>query len=137
MNQDNLFKALKEVDVILQNTRPELISRIPNKFMHFMKEMKDDGHNFQIDKTKSLAQQNMLYETTLILSIILKTSWYDDDMIEKIKKKFNKTDSDFNKDREKQLNQINDEIKSLTVIKKENFIKKIFNKIKTFFKKRI
>lgn len=137
MNQDNLFKALKEVDVILQNTRPELISRIPNKFMRFMKEMKDDSHNFQIDKTKSLAQQNMLYETTLILSIILKTSWYDDDMIEEIKKKFNKTDSDFNKDREKQLTQINDEIKSLTVIKKENFIKKIFNKIKTFFKKRI
>lgn len=136
MNQEKLFKALKEVDVILKHTDSKLVSKVPKKFLEFMQEMKDESYEFKINPKKSLEEQDMMYETVLILSIILKNSWSNSTEIQNFLKNHNVDNAQFKEDQQKQIKEINDQIKSLAIVKKENIFKKAFKRIKTFFTSR-
>ena len=84
--QDKLYKALKEVSVVLDYTDPTLRAKVPKNFIWFMEKFKDETHYFKIDLRKGLKDQNLMYESVVILSIILKSSWCDKKTINNLKK---------------------------------------------------
>ena len=52
-------QALFEVYKILQNTDEEIINKIPEKFMKFVKENMDINYKFELEKGKELIKQNL------------------------------------------------------------------------------
>lgn len=136
MSQRDLFKSLKEVEILLKHTDPKLIKKIPQNFLEFMTECKDDTHHFRIDATKSLSEQNLMYETVIILSIILKTAWVDKKTLKEFQRRYNVGEEQFRIDQQKHVNQINEGMQALTIIKKDGFMKKMFKKIGKFFGRR-
>ena len=132
-NQQELYKALQEVSVVLEYTDPILVTKVPKNFIWFMNNFKDETHYFQVDLNKPLQEQKLMYESIVILSIILKTSWCDKKTIKRLKKTYRVQEETFMEDRRKQTEYINNEIQSLKVRKKEGFFKRVFTKIKSFF----
>ena len=63
-------KALFEVYTILENTEEEIRSKIPEKFINFIKENMDENHNFNLQYGKGLAEQNLMEETKQILALM-------------------------------------------------------------------
>ena len=133
MKQRELFKSLKEVEIILKHTDPKLAKKVPANFLEFMSECKDDTHHFRIDPRKPLSEQELMYETVIILSIILKTSWVDKKTLREFQRRYNVGEAQFKKDQKKQVQQINDEMQALVVMKKDGFMKKMFRRIGNFF----
>ena len=133
MSQKDLFKSLKEVEIILKHTDPKLIKKVPQNFLQFMSECKDDTHYFRIDYSKPLYEQDLMYETVIILSIILKTAWVDKKTLKDFQKRYKVGEKQFKQDQIKHVEQINEEMQALAVIKKDGFFKKFFKKISRFF----
>lgn len=131
--KEKLYKALKEVSIVLEYTDPILRAKVPDNFTWFMENFKDETHYFQIDLNKRLEEQNLMYESIVILSIILKSSWCDKKTLKRLEEKYKVSRTRFLADREYQETQLTEQINSLTIIKRENFFKKIFNKVKKFF----
>lgn len=133
MSQRDLFKSLKEVEIILKHTDPKLTTKVPQNFLEFMSECKDNTHHFRIDSTKPLYEQNLMYETVIILSIILKTAWVDKKTLREFQKKYNVGSEQFRLDQMEKVDQITEEMQALTIIKRDGFMKKMFKKIGNFF----
>lgn len=133
MSQRDLFKSLKEVEIILKHTDPKLTKKVPQNFLEFMSECKDDTHHFRIDATKPLYEQNLMYETVIILSIILKTAWVDKKTLKEFQKKYDVGERQFRLDQMQKVDQINEEMQALTIVPKDGFFKKVFKKIGNFF----
>ncbi len=146
---DEIYKnSFKEVYDILENTEDELVSKIPTKFMNFLKENMNPNYKTNINKDEELDKQHLLKETEAILSLIYRSYW----AIEEDKKEFSQKDKqELIEKEEKRREQypVNDiyevfakrkNINNITVdnnimvIKKESFIKRIFNKILSIFR---
>lgn len=139
-SQDSLYKALKEVSVVLEYTNPKLRSKVPENFIWFMENFKDDSYEFYIDLHKPLEEQNLRYESIVILSIILKSAWCDKKTLNRLKKNYQIDKKNFMRDRKVEKDRINEEIRSLTIPKKKNIFSRIFDGLKSLFgrqKKRI
>ena len=65
-------QALFEVYKILQNTDEEIINKIPEKIMKFVKENMDTNYKFELEKGKELVRQNLKSETKQIIALIYK-----------------------------------------------------------------
>ena len=55
-----LYKALKEVSVILDYTDPVLKAKVPKNFVWFMDNFKDETHYFNVDLRRPLKEQNLI-----------------------------------------------------------------------------
>lgn len=145
---DNVYRnAFKEVYYILQNTDEELLNKIPTKFMDFIKNNMNENYEISISTDIEIDKQNLLKETESILALIYRSYWAIDtekvefankDKIELIELEQKK------KEQFKDINEIFEERRnlnnvtldnSLAVIPKENFFKRFFNKLMSFFKK--
>ena len=131
--QDKLYKALKEVSVVLDYTDPTLRAKVPKNFIWFMEKFKDETHYFKIDLRKGLKDQNLMYESVVILSIILKSSWCDKKTINNLKKNHKVNEEEFLEDRRQRARQLDRQINGLMVTKKEGFFKRMIKSIKKFF----
>ena len=144
---DSIYKdAFKEVSVILENTDEELLSKIPNKFIEFIKNNMNTEYKTDINPSIDLDKQKLLKETEAILSLIYRSYFATDEeknqfmytdeielqkIEERKKQEYKSIDEIFNK-----KNDISEVMldNSLMIIPKENFIMKIIKKIKAFFK---
>lgn len=146
---DEIYKnSFKEVYDILENTEDELVSKIPTKFMNFLKENMNPNYKTNINKDEELDKQPFLKETEAILSLIYRSYW----ATEEEKKEFSQKDKKELIEKEekrkeqypvnyiyevfakrKNINNITVD-NNLMVIKKESFIKRIFNKILSIFR---
>ena len=131
--QDKRYKALKEVSVVLDYTDPTLRAKVPKNFIWFMEKFKDETHYFKIDLRKGLKDQNLMYESVVILSIILKSSWCDKKTINNLKKNHKVNEQEFLEDRRQRARQLDRQINGLMVTKKEGFFKRMIKSIKKFF----
>ena len=131
--QDKLYKALKEVSVVLDYTDPTLRAKVPKNFIWFMEKFKDETHYFKIDLRKGLKDQNLMYESVVILSIILKSSWCDKKTINNLKKNHKVNEEEFLEDRRQRARQLDRQINGLMVTKKEGFFKRMIKSSKKFF----
>lgn len=142
--EETYRNGLAEVDMILNYADEESLSKIPENLKQFIKENKSD-YTTKINPEKDLKDQNLLYETKVILSVLYRDYWASQDErkqllqeekaelmdIEKRKnEKYNYNDLFKNKNNEIETNV--KEIKSLVI--KQNLIRKIVNKIKGFFR---
>ncbi len=141
--------ALSEVNTILQYSENEILFKIPQKFINFIQENMDTSYNFEIEKNKSLVEQNMMQETKQILALIyrdylcskeqkenlIEKEQKEADRIEKEKSEKYKIDFEkINKNRNtNMLNQTKNEW-TLVKIQKEKWYKKLINKILKIFK---
>ena len=147
---DEVYRnSFKEVYEILENTENELLEKIPTKFMNFIKENMNGNYKTNIQRDVDIDKQLLLKETEAVLSLIYRSYWATDeekqefaikDQQEFIKKEEKKKEQYQWKDiyqvfeERKNINKIAID-NNLMVIKKENFIKKFFNKILSIFKK--
>lgn len=136
--------GLAEVDMILNYADDESLNKIPESLKKFIKENKSD-YTAKINPEKDLEEQNLLYETKVILSVLYRDYWasYDERelllknekselmQIEDKKQETYNYDSLFKRNNSK-IEENFEEIKSLVV--RENLIKKILNKIKRIFR---
>ena len=148
-----------EVEEILKFADEESLKKIPESFKKFITENRSD-YIPKIDPKKDLKEQNLLYETKVILSVMYRDYWateeeraelIKDERLELqksehekeekynydhlFKHKGNEKDKEKNrvKDREKEPDIVkSEEINSLIV--EEGILKKVMNKIKRFFR---
>lgn len=78
--------ALAEIDIILKYADEESISKISKSFIEFIKKNKSD-HRISIDPYKDLNEQNLLYETKVILSQMYIDYWSMDNERKILKEK--------------------------------------------------
>lgn len=147
---DEVYRnSFKEVHDILENTDDELLAKIPSKFMEFLNNNMNSDYMTNIDPNIDIDKQPLLKETEALLSLIYRSYWATADE----KKEFAIKDADELKKKEemkkqnyegKDIYQVFEQRKnldsitldnSLMVIKKENFMQRILNKILNLFKK--
>lgn len=139
-------QAFAEVLEVLENTKQSIVEKIPEKFIIFLQENKDNNYVAKIDFSKSNWEEDIKKEAQAILALIyrdyivskekrtelLKEEQEEQIRIEKeIREKYN-LDNIFNNKKEKKVV----ENTNLPVeIKKETFFKKLINFIKLLFNK--
>lgn len=147
---DEIYKnSFKEVYDILENTEEDLLSKIPNSFMNFIKNNMNVDYKTSINLNETIDKQHLLKETEAILSLIYRSYWATDeeknefakkDNLELIKEEEQKKEQYQGKDiykvfeERKNLNTITID-NNLMVIENESFIKRIFRKFLNIFKK--
>ena len=140
--------AAKEMNILLENIVPnEYISKIPQKFRDFLKEIEDKEHIFNIDLEKEIDEQNITEKTKDLITVIYRNYWCNEEEREKIdriltenereyqeelRKKYN-PDNIFKKQKEE--NNISSENLSLIEYKPNTIFEKIKNFIKNIFKR--
>ena len=67
---ENIKKALSEVNIVLENTEEKIKNKIPDKFIKFIQDNMDTNHKIELQKNKPLIEQNIMEETKEILSLI-------------------------------------------------------------------
>lgn len=148
MKDDIYSNALKEVYDILQNTDEELVKKIPEKFIQFIKDNMNTEYKSKIQKTETLDNQKIEEETQNILALIYRSYWateeekiefaykdQEENKIEEDKKREKYSENDIYKIFEKRKQKIQKtQTKEILVTKKQNFINKIFNKLKNIIK---
>ena len=146
---DDVYRnSFKEVYVILENTDNELLSKIPAKFMNFIKANMNNEYETKIDLNVDINKQPLLKETEAILSLIYRSYWATNEE----KKEFALKDKNEFIEKEKQkkeefqgkdIYKLFDERRNISeitldnnlmIIKKENFLEKFFKKIISIFK---
>ena len=146
-----LSEAAVEFNCILDNSSQEIIDKIPQKFIEFMKNIASTTYKFNYDKSKKLNEQDIKPETRGLISLvyqdyicsedekkdyILKCKNYEIKKEEELREKYN-PDNVF-KNRKKLQNTMDNEVVKENAImeyKEKNFIQKIFDKIKQLFKR--
>lgn len=142
--EESYRNGLAEVYEILKYADKESLNKIPESFKEFIKENKSD-YIAEIDPEKDLKDQDLLYETKVILSVLYRDYWASQDerkqLLEEEKIELldieNKKNKKYNcnavfKNKNNETKENFEEVKSLAV--KENLIKKILDKIKRFFR---
>ena len=146
---DDVYRnSFKEVYVILENTDNELLSKIPAKFMNFIKANMNNEYETKIDLNVDINKHPLLKETEAILSLIYRSYWATNEE----KKEFALKDKNEFIEKEKQkkeefqgkdIYKLFDERRNISeitldnnlmIIKKENFLEKFFKKIISIFK---
>ena len=143
-------KAFKEVYLLINDLSSELYVRIPKSFIKIIQKNMDESYDISIEE---LNTQGMMEETETMMSLIFrdficsdelnqKLIEYDNKQIEKEIERYNNIfdnddENDINKENEnKEYNDNIEENHALVVVKEENIIIKILNKIKSIFKRK-
>lgn len=140
--------ALAEVDEILKLSDEESVNKISKEFLEFIKNNKSKDYKVKIDSNKCLQEQNLLYETKVILATIYRDYWATEEERKEIVSKTNIRLEEIEKEKNKEFdygdlfkkNTQEIENKNLVITKEnDNFIKrtidKIIEKIRRIFKK--
>lgn len=146
-----LSEAAVEFNCILDNSSQEIIDKIPQKFIKFMRDIASTTYEFNYDKSKKLNEQDIKPETRGLISLvyqdyicsenekkdyILKCKNYEIKKEEELREKYN-PDNVFKNRKKLQNTMDNEVVKENAIIeyKEKNFIQKIFDKIKQLFKR--
>lgn len=139
--------AYKEVIEILKHVSKEDYDKIPKDKIELFETNANKNFNFTYDINKTLDEQNVSKKAKTIIAILFRDYWATDIQREKIKAKeqhdrklkeeksreLYNPDNIFKKDEKMENNNTPAEEK-LIIPYKESFIKKLFNKIRNFFK---
>lgn len=142
-------KALTEVDEILDHLSKEDYKKIPKEVIDLVKQYKDKNYVWKYDETKKLKDQNVRKDTIAFLSYINMEYLVNEgqrEFLERLheinEEKLNKKNVQVKEDlfKEKKSDDIetnnieNEEVRELVVVK-NSVLSKIFNKIRSFFKR--
>lgn len=149
MVSKELSESATELNEILENMSPELVNKIPKKFIAYLKNIASKTYQFEYDKTKTLKEQNIKPKTKGLLALIYKDFLCDEQEkqeyinhvskilndIEQEKRERYNPDNIFkthNQEQKIQENIIKNEIAMVEY--RESIIKRFMNKIKKIFR---
>lgn len=72
MMSKELSEAAVELNTILEYTSPDVINKIPKKFLTFMKKIASTTYQFKYDTSKPLEEQNIKPKTKGLIALIYK-----------------------------------------------------------------
>lgn len=139
-------QALTELNTIIHYMDIEYLKKLPKKLVAFINKNMDMEYKPNIDKNIPINEQNLKKDTKILLSLLYRNYWCDDeikealieeDLIEKTKyekelrEKYN-LDNIFNNEKQKN-DQVQEQTTCLTEYKKISWYQKIFENIKNFF----
>lgn len=137
-------EAAVEVLDILEHTQESDVKKIPENFIKFLKENSSKTYNVEFDYSKPISEMNLKPKTEALLGIIYLKYWADEKGKKEFQEKLDKNEEIYIKQAEEQYNSDNlfennkskeiDNTNLPQVVKKESFIKKIINKLKSIFK---
>ena len=141
-----LSEAAVELNEILKNTSPDVVEKIPKKFIEFIKENASTTYQFEYDKTKSLEEQNIKPKTRGLIALIYKDFLCSKEekqeymknvsrMLEEIEQEKREKYNPDNIFKNKKATQIEENDNLPEIIKKETFFKRLIKNIKKLFKK--
>lgn len=148
MINKELSEAAVELNVILQNTSPEIVNKIPKNFIDFIGNIASPTYQFEYDKNKTLEEQNIQPRTKGLIALIYKDFLCDEHEkqeylnnvskiltnIEKEKRERYNPDNLFKKNKHESKIEENVIENKVTMIKyKESIFKKFINNIKKIF----
>lgn len=149
--ENNLLKAYAEVDKILSFMEIRYVEKIPKKMREMFKNEKLQGYEPNIDKNVPLEEQKLERKTLAILAMLNLNYWCENEeekqelimayshndkkRNKEIRERYNPDNIFKNRNKEKEIEQITEEITAIVEYKKENFIQKLLNKIKRLFKR--
>lgn len=142
----NIYReALTEVNEILKYLSEDLLKKIPEEIIDNIKENMSTSYELKYDNTKGLNEQNLKQETRAILSVIYRDYICNEYMKKEIIQKDRKEWFELEKKKEYGNTDIfkkqniqskkTEENKALQVVRKQNIIIKIINKIKIMWRK--
>lgn len=147
--ENNLLKAYSEVDKILSFMEIRYVEKVPKKMREMFKNEKLQDYEPNIDKNIPLEEQQLERKTLAILAMLNLNYWCEneeekEELIraysnndkkrnEELREKYNPDNIFKNKNKEREVEQITEEITAIAEYKKENFVKKLLNKIKRLF----
>ncbi len=146
-------RSLTELNTILNYMSIELIKKVPAKFINFISTNMDKEYKPDINKNIPIHEQNISKDTKVLLSLMYRNYWCDEatkiellhqDLLEKqkyeekLREKYNVDNIFKNRNKEIDIEEtiVKEEIHALTEYKEKNFIQKIFDKIKSIFKRK-
>lgn len=146
--RERLTKSYTEVVTYLSLLSPEELSKIPKEKIELYVKYMDNSYTYKIDFSKNIKEQQMMEETKAILSNLFRDYFandyqkerivakekYDLEKIEEIKREKYNPYKKLEERNTKNENYNIAETKEI-IIYKENFFKKIINKIKNIFNK--
>lgn len=146
--RERLPKSYTEVVTYLSLLSPEELSKIPKEKIELYVKYMDNSYTYKIDFSKNIKEQQMMEETKAILSNLFRDYFandyqkerivakekYDLEKIEEIKREKYNPYKKLEERNTKNENYNIAETKEI-IIYKENFFKKIINKIKNIFNK--
>lgn len=149
MNGDNLeyIQAYTEIFCLLKYFPIEYINKLPNKLLEMIKNKSNKKYNINIDLKKDLKSQNITKKTKDILMVLTYNYWSNEQEKAYLEKRFYENEKKCQKELSEKYNienifkdeKIYEENKSDEIISiieyKENYFLRLFNKIKSFFKK--
>ncbi len=146
MASKELSEAVVELNVILENTSSEVVSKIPKKFIKFLNSIASKTYHFEYDKTKSLEEQNIKPKTKGLIALIYKDYLCDEqekkDYLDNVSKILNVIEEEkrekYNLDdifkKKEKIQQDTEEINNLPIkVKNEKFYKKLIKFIRKIF----
>ena len=138
-------EAFTEVNEILKYLSEDLLKKIPKEFIDNIKENMSTSYVLKYDNTKGINEQNLKQETRAILSVIYRDYICDEEIKKEIIQKDRKEWFDLETKKEhgnidvfpqKPIKNLNTkENEALQVVKKQNIIIKIIEKIKIMWRK--
>ena len=138
-------EAFTEVNEILKYLSEDLLKKIPKEFIDNIKENMSTSYVLKYDNTKGINEQNLKQETRAILSVIYRDYICDENIKKEIIQKDRKEWFDLETKKEhgnidvfpqKPIKNLNTkENEALQVVKKQNIIIKIIEKIKIMWRK--
>ena len=133
-------QAFTEVDEILKNIDGSLVEKIPLQLRNIITETKSNLYKFEYNKELPISKQNIKPQTRAIISLIYRSYWCSPEEKEALMKekreelgKVSKIETYNPDDMFKTKEPVEEKKEELIVIKKENFLKRIINRIKKFF----
>ena len=147
MVMENML-AYAEIDEILNLLEDNYRERVPKKVRDFFKEEKMKDYHPEIDIEKPLIEQNLKRETIVLLAILNLNYWCENEEekqrflneLDKNEEEKKELEEKYNPDnlfkKEKQIKILKEENTSLIEYKKTNMLKRVFEKIMNFFKRK-
>ena len=146
----NYSEAATEVLDILNYTDPEDVKKIPTSFIKFLQEISNKNYEAKFDYSLSISELNLSKPTKQLLGFIYITWWCNDkdkikyrNMISSNNSKKKQVESyevndifaDKEKIKENKIAQNEEKETSIAQYKQDSLLKRLLNKITSFFKK--
>mgnify|MGYP004457739967 FL=1 len=147
MVMENML-AYAEIDEILNLLEDDYREKVPKKVRDFFKEEKMKDYHPEIDIEKPLIEQNLKRETMVLLAILNLNYWCENEEekqrflneLDKNEEEKKELEEKYNPDnlfkKKKQIKILKEENTSLIEYKKTNMLKRVFERIINFFKRK-
>jgi len=147
--ENNYAKALAEIDDIIKYADNKSKEKISKEFIEFVKDNKDKNYKTKIDPQKKIEDQDILYETKVILASMYRDFWATEEERNVLDRKMNldaaikqeefektvkSAEEIFKKDDSKiSIENISKQVNLMPQNKSKNIFTKVLDLIKGFF----